>query len=112
MIAAHFSDLLDGADVLAMGQLNERPWAGVRNLGRSGLAACAISALWDLKARLLELPLAQLLGMRREYVAVYGRAVLPATTMGACARSSVARGRLPLGDVAAGEYAYTPDDFR
>ena len=34
----------------------------VRNLGRSGLAACAISAvdtaLWDLKARALDVPLA------------------------------------------------------
>lgn len=34
----------------------------VRNAGRQGIAACAISALdialWDLKARLLEVPLA------------------------------------------------------
>ncbi|HLK23251.1 MAG TPA: enolase C-terminal domain-like protein, partial [Caulobacteraceae bacterium] len=48
----------------------------VRNLGRSGLAACAISAvdlaLWDLKARLLEAPLASLLGRRRDRVPVYG----------------------------------------
>ncbi|VXC93792.1 hypothetical protein PSEUDO9AG_50672 [Pseudomonas sp. 9Ag] len=35
--------------------------------------------------------LAQLLGMRREYVAVYSRAVSPATTMCACASSSAAR---------------------
>jgi L-alanine-DL-glutamate epimerase-like enolase superfamily enzyme len=48
----------------------------VRNLGRSGLAACAISAvdtaLWDLKARRLQTPLAALLGRRREQVAIYG----------------------------------------
>jgi L-alanine-DL-glutamate epimerase-like enolase superfamily enzyme len=48
----------------------------VRNLGRSGLAACAISAidsaLWDLKARLLDCPLALLLGRRRSEVPVYG----------------------------------------
>lgn len=76
LIADHFRGLLDGADALAISQLNDQLWASVRNLGRSGLAACAISAvdtaLWDLKARLLELPLAQLLGMRREHVAVYG----------------------------------------
>ncbi|MFI8742206.1 enolase C-terminal domain-like protein [Stutzerimonas zhaodongensis] len=76
LIEGHFRDLLEGADALAIGQINERLWASVRNLGRSGLAACAISAvdtaLWDLKARLLDLPLAQLLGMRREDVAVYG----------------------------------------
>jgi L-alanine-DL-glutamate epimerase-like enolase superfamily enzyme len=48
----------------------------VRNLGRSGLAACAIAAvdtaLWDLKARLLQTPLASLLGRRRDAVPIYG----------------------------------------
>jgi L-alanine-DL-glutamate epimerase-like enolase superfamily enzyme len=48
----------------------------VRNLGRSGLAACAISAvdtaLWDLKARLLAVPVARLLGCCRDTVPVYG----------------------------------------
>jgi len=48
----------------------------VRNLGRSGLAACAISAvdnaLWDLKAKLLDLPLAALLGRCRDSVPIYG----------------------------------------
>jgi L-alanine-DL-glutamate epimerase-like enolase superfamily enzyme len=48
----------------------------VRNLGRSGVAACAISAvdtaLWDLKAVRAGLPLASLLGRRRERVPIYG----------------------------------------
>jgi L-alanine-DL-glutamate epimerase-like enolase superfamily enzyme len=48
----------------------------VRNLGRSGLAACAIAAvdaaLWDLKARALDLPLATLLGRCRDQVPIYG----------------------------------------
>jgi L-alanine-DL-glutamate epimerase-like enolase superfamily enzyme len=48
----------------------------VRNLGRPGIAACAISAvdvaLWDLKAKLLEVPLALLLGRMRERVPLYG----------------------------------------
>jgi L-alanine-DL-glutamate epimerase-like enolase superfamily enzyme len=48
----------------------------VRNLGRSGMAACAISAidaaLWDLKARTLNLPLAILLGRCRDSVPIYG----------------------------------------
>ncbi len=48
----------------------------VRNLGREGIAACAISAvdvaLWDLKARLLGVPLAGLLGRWRDTVPIYG----------------------------------------
>ncbi len=48
----------------------------IRNLGRPGICAMAISAvdnaLWDLKARLLDLPLARLLGAVRDRVPVYG----------------------------------------
>ncbi len=48
----------------------------IRNLGRPGISSMAISAvdnsLWDLKARLLDLPLVTLLGQRRESAAVYG----------------------------------------
>jgi L-alanine-DL-glutamate epimerase-like enolase superfamily enzyme len=48
----------------------------IRNLGRPGIASMAISAidnaLWDLKARLLDLPLCKLLGMVRECAPVYG----------------------------------------
>lgn len=48
----------------------------VRNLGRPGVAATAIAAvdtaLWDLKARLLGVRLARLLGLVHERVPVYG----------------------------------------
>jgi L-alanine-DL-glutamate epimerase-like enolase superfamily enzyme len=48
----------------------------VRNLGRPGIASMAISAidnaLWDLKARLFDLPLCKLLGMVRECAPAYG----------------------------------------
>ncbi|HEX3432014.1 MAG TPA: enolase C-terminal domain-like protein [Rhizomicrobium sp.] len=48
----------------------------VRNLGWRGVCANAISAvdnaLWDLKARLLDLPLCDLIGRARDSVAVYG----------------------------------------
>jgi L-alanine-DL-glutamate epimerase-like enolase superfamily enzyme len=48
----------------------------VRNLGQPGIAMLAISAvdsaLWDLKARLLGLPLVDLLGASRNAVPVYG----------------------------------------
>jgi L-alanine-DL-glutamate epimerase-like enolase superfamily enzyme len=48
----------------------------VRNIGRPGIAATAISAvdiaLWDLKARLLGCPLTRLLGQAHDSVPVYG----------------------------------------
>ena len=48
----------------------------LRNMGHSGLTATAISAidgaLWDLKAKLLELPLSLLLGRYRDKCLVYG----------------------------------------
>jgi L-alanine-DL-glutamate epimerase-like enolase superfamily enzyme len=48
----------------------------VRNLGRDGIAATAISAvdtaLWDLKAKLLGVSLAGLFGRCREAVTIYG----------------------------------------
>jgi L-alanine-DL-glutamate epimerase-like enolase superfamily enzyme len=48
----------------------------VRNVGRQGLAAAAISAvdvaLWDLRARRLQMPLFQLLGAVRSAAPLYG----------------------------------------
>jgi L-alanine-DL-glutamate epimerase-like enolase superfamily enzyme len=48
----------------------------IRNLGRPGIASMGIAAvdnaLWDLKAKLLHLPLAKLLGQVRDSVAIYG----------------------------------------
>ena len=48
----------------------------IRNLGRPGISSMAISAvdaaLWDLKARLLDVALVTLLGATRESVPVYG----------------------------------------
>jgi L-alanine-DL-glutamate epimerase-like enolase superfamily enzyme len=50
--------------------------AAVRNVGRPGIASMAIAAvdvaLWDLKAKLLGLPLYRLLGAAHDEVAVYG----------------------------------------
>ena len=48
----------------------------VRNLGETGItrmAAAAIdNALWDLRARLLDVPLVSLFGMVRDGIPVYG----------------------------------------
>jgi L-alanine-DL-glutamate epimerase-like enolase superfamily enzyme len=68
--------LVEGRDALDIPAVHADLCRAVRNAGRPGVAACAISALdlalWDLKARLLDLPLARLLGVAREEVPVYG----------------------------------------
>ncbi|MFP5313441.1 MAG: enolase C-terminal domain-like protein [Actinomycetes bacterium] len=64
---------VDALDVPAAAAAMAR---AVRNPGNTGLASYAVSAvdcaLWDLKARLLDLPLHKLLGAVRDTVAVYG----------------------------------------
>jgi len=68
--------LLQGRDALAIPARWRDLLGAVRNIGRPGLAATAISALdtalWDLKAKLYGVPLAQLLGPARPEVPVYG----------------------------------------
>ena len=63
-------------DAMDVGSAWRRMQRDVRNLGRDGLAATAISAvdtaLWDLKAKLLKLPLVSLLGAYRNAVPIYG----------------------------------------
>ncbi|HET6690446.1 MAG TPA: enolase C-terminal domain-like protein [Miltoncostaeaceae bacterium] len=70
------ADVVRGTDVMAPPRAAAAMGAAVRNVGRPGLASCAISAvdvaLWDLKARLLGLALADLLGRARHGVPGYG----------------------------------------
>jgi len=74
-IKAHFVELLAERDPMSI----ESAWAAmiraVRNLGRRGVAAMAISAvdaaLWDLKCKLLGVPLVTLLGQIRDAAPVY-----------------------------------------
>jgi len=76
LITGLLAKTVEGRDVFDVTGAWEAMQRAVRNLGRSGLAACAIAAvdtaLWDLKARLLDTPLASLLGRRREAAPVYG----------------------------------------
>ncbi|MDQ3822478.1 MAG: mandelate racemase [Actinomycetota bacterium] len=68
--------VLGGADAFDIPGAWSRMVAAVRNVGLPGIAATAIAAadiaLWDLKARLLGLPLVRLLGAARETIPVYG----------------------------------------
>lgn len=65
-----------GAEAFAVTAVNETMARALRNLGTPGIGSMAIaavdSALWDLKARLLDLPLVSLLGPVREAVPIYG----------------------------------------
>ena len=74
------TDLLAGAvlgrSAFDVAGATEAMARAVRNIGRCGVAAMAISAvdvaLWDLKARLLGLPVAELLGRVRQHAPAYG----------------------------------------
>ena len=68
--------LVRGRDAMDVGGAWIAMTRAVRNQGRPGIASMAIAAvdaaLWDLKARLLDVPLVTLLGAVREAVPVYG----------------------------------------
>lgn len=75
-LSGQLAPLVEGLSAFDIPAVHDTLCRAVRNAGRPGVASAAISAvdiaLWDLKARLLELPLVRLLGARRERVPVYG----------------------------------------
>ena len=75
LIEKDLAGLLLGRDPLATEVLWERIFHYVRGVGRKGLAFCALSvidiALWDLKGKMLGLPLYRLLGGERKELPVY-----------------------------------------
>lgn len=76
LVADRLAGVVRGCDAMSIPDAWTAMVRSIRNLGRSGIAQMAISAvdaaLWDLKARLLGLPLSRLLGMARASVPVYG----------------------------------------
>jgi L-alanine-DL-glutamate epimerase-like enolase superfamily enzyme len=76
LVESTLAEVVLGNDVFAIPALRAAMLRKVRNLGARGIAAMAISAvdtaLWDLKARVLGLPLLTLLGRRRDSIAAYG----------------------------------------
>lgn len=76
LIDDKLAGLIQGRNALATRECWLAMVAAIRNLGRPGICSMAIAAvdiaLWDLKARLFEVPLATLLGPVRETMAVYG----------------------------------------
>lgn len=76
LIHSVLSEVVKGSDSMAVTDTYLEMWKRIRNLGRPGICSTAISAvdcaLWDLKARLLNLPLVRLLGQVRAGAPVYG----------------------------------------
>ncbi len=68
--------IVEGRDAMAVAGAWQAMVEAVRNIGRPGIASSAIAAvdiaLWDLKARLLDVSLVALLGPVRDGAAVYG----------------------------------------
>lgn len=76
VVSALLTPVVSGSDALDVPGTWSAMVAAVRNAGRPGLVSMAVAAvdlaLWDLKARLLGLPLHRLLGAVRDTVPVYG----------------------------------------
>lgn len=76
LIADTLASIVAGRDALDIAGAWQAMVGAIRNLGRPGIASMAIAAvdnaLWDLKARLLDVPLLRLLGGVREAIPVYG----------------------------------------
>ncbi|HEX3854412.1 MAG TPA: enolase C-terminal domain-like protein [Polyangiaceae bacterium] len=76
LIEDSLAPLVIGGDAFATQAAHAKMRIATRNLGGDGITAMAISALdlalWDLKARVLEVPLCALLGAARSRVPVYG----------------------------------------
>jgi L-alanine-DL-glutamate epimerase-like enolase superfamily enzyme len=70
------SRVIVGQDAVDIESCYDAMLRAIRNLGRQGIVATAVAAidiaLWDAKARLLDLPLVSLLGAARPSVPVYG----------------------------------------
>ncbi|MCF6525624.1 enolase C-terminal domain-like protein [Streptomyces sp. JJ36] len=76
LVESKLASVVVGGDALAPGAAWERMFAALRNAGRPGVGAMGASAvdiaLWDLKARLLGVPLFRALPSHHDAVPVYG----------------------------------------
>jgi L-alanine-DL-glutamate epimerase-like enolase superfamily enzyme len=75
-LSSQLAPVMQGQEVSSPPALWQRMGVRIRNAGRPGVGAMALSAadvaLWDLKARLLGLPLVQVLPAYHDRVPVYG----------------------------------------
>jgi L-alanine-DL-glutamate epimerase-like enolase superfamily enzyme len=108
VVADSLAKAIDGLDAMDV----NRAWVlmvqAIRNIGRPGVASMAISAvdnaLWDLKARLLKIPLVKLLGAARDALPIYGSGGFTSYTddelreqLGGWAKQGIRRVKMKIG---------------
>jgi L-alanine-DL-glutamate epimerase-like enolase superfamily enzyme len=85
LVESKLAGIVKGVDALDPQTAWAKMVAQTRNLGRPGITSMAIAAvdvaLWDLKARLLGLPLCKLIGMVHNSIPVYGSGGFTAYTI-------------------------------
>jgi len=76
VISGKLADVVTGCDALHVGAAWAAMWPAVRNYGQTGLVSTAISAvdiaLWDLKARLLDRALVDVIDAVHDATPIYG----------------------------------------
>src|SRR5437763_2923638 len=76
LVESKLAGVVEGRDALDVPAGWEAMVESIRNLGRPGICSMAIAAVdiavWDLKARILDVPLVTLLGAAHEEVPIYG----------------------------------------
>jgi L-alanine-DL-glutamate epimerase-like enolase superfamily enzyme len=114
LIRSKLASELKGSNALDVGGAWAKMVRSIRNLGRPGIASMAISAvdtaLWDLKAKMLGMPLARLLGQVHDSVAIYGSGGFTsysnrqlADQLGGWARQGIGRVKMKIGRDAAAD---------
>jgi L-alanine-DL-glutamate epimerase-like enolase superfamily enzyme len=101
-------EVVMGSDPMHHAATLQEMFRHIRNLGETGIAMMAVSAidnaLWDLRARLLDVPLVSLLGQVRPRIPVYGSGGFTSYTdeqlsnqLGGWARDGISRVKMKIG---------------
>ena len=76
VVTGKLASIVKDADPLRVGATWSQMWSAVRNFGQTGLVSMAISAvdvaLWDLKAKLLDRPLVDVIDAVHDATPIYG----------------------------------------
>jgi L-alanine-DL-glutamate epimerase-like enolase superfamily enzyme len=108
LAAEMLAPIVRGRDAVDARGIRDTLIRAIRNLGRAGIAAMAISAfdnaLWDLRGKLLGVPVLDLLGAARERIDVYGSGGFTsydderlASELGGWAADGIARVKVKIG---------------